>query len=232
MTLFAPTHLIAAETQAAERPFSSVEVRTTSATSPVAGYGVFTPGAQPFAMDGIVATADKTVKLRMNRDRIVTGDGFSLGTSVFQNDSQFATISITIKNPAGESAVAIFRANKQTGLVERFGVERLRAIAGASGDLTLLRSVVPGLQPSTGRTLQPNDACTSSMIAVMGAALSMIGVCGEVEVTGDILGCMGAIVALAGALGSAYDNCGAPNLCGSGGCPDVGEPPCTSMTIC
>mgnify|MGYP006189972925 CR=1 FL=1 len=95
----------------------------------------------------------------------------------------------------------MLRGHKRTGAVEKTGLGDVRDLLSRSTQFSLLQSTVPHFtqaSPQRGKLRVATNSCMGSVIAMFGASLTVIAACGEVEMTGDIMGCIGAIIALAG----------------------------------
>jgi hypothetical protein len=200
----------------------------------VAGYGLFTPGAQSGQMSAVVATATASANLTLDRDTITTSDFYSLRVRLLANDRNTIMVQLIGRNPFGRMAVATVRGNKKTNSVEKDGMDNLDALLSGSADFAVLRSVLPGLQEAptapaaNGRNLRiKTNGCYGSQIALSLAIISVAMTCD----TGLLPGCWLSLVGLAGALTSVFEDCGMFDPCG-GSCPQVGAPDCTSYSIC
>jgi hypothetical protein len=211
------------------RPYSDPEVVTTPQ-----GYGVFMTGDRPGDAIGYVATGERGVNVRVRMNTIYTDDGYSLRVQVLAHDDDVLLMHFLARGPAGEVAGALVKGWKRSGTVEQTGLDAVRALISRSADFALLGSVAPALAEASllqNRKIATNS-CSGQVAIVIGTTMTALAVCGSVEATGNILGCLGVLVSLSGQLYNLYMSCGVLDVCGDGPCPDGEEPPCTSLTIC
>ena len=239
LLLFAPVEQLVADTL--DISLKDPIVITTSPLSPIVGYGVFTPGATPGDFTGEVATSERLVRMRAERGTIITEDGYSLQVLLLQNDADVMLVQFIGRDPSGKAVHAYMRGLRSKGHVENAGLSELRQLLSRSADFAVLRSVVPDLATSPTiptRKIGSHDqdlSCEASVIGMFAAALGAVATCGEVEMTGDILGCFQRLLALVATMVAVYNTCDATWICGGpdGECPTMDEPPaCTSYTIC